>query len=143
MSQPKLDKPTLLKTVMGLIAMGDVDLLEEQRVISLLGAPIDFERICRLAQLLSELFRDFDYTRSPEFERSVEGKSPAFVDMKKKFAREPVKASEHRERYKKGLSDLLENQSAYELTPISLHDQLDEIRRLIYEIENPDITPAN
>ncbi len=91
----------------------------------------------RMAEIVSDLFEAFDYSRSPEFLRSVAGKSAEFIAMKQRLIT-PMKRAEIQKRLGRALEKVWNCDDVFELVEPSRHAQIKELRNLLSEVSNLD-----
>jgi len=130
-SQPKQNDERVAILV-GLKRINDLDLIETSQVYRETGfKDDDRDRVRRIADIIGLLYDDFDYMQSPEFCRTTQGKSAAFVAMKKKLFT-PVKQKEARFRFSRGLERMPDTIADLRvLLPQDKHSLLDELAALI------------
>jgi hypothetical protein len=97
----------------------------------------DVPLVKRMAAIIDELFDTFDYARSPEFLRLVEGKSAKVRAMRLKMIT-PQRRTEMRKRLGAALSKVLESDEALELVEPARHERIKELRNLLLEVSNPN-----
>ena len=90
-----------------------------------------------LAAITSELFDTFDYAKSPEFLRSLEGKSEAFRAMKLKLIT-PERQTEMRKRLGDALVGVIDSDEILVLIEPVRWERIKELRNLLMEVSNPD-----
>lgn len=101
----------------------------------------DVPLVRRMAQIVKGLYDGFDYASSPEFIKSVEGKSEAFRAMRLKLL-SPAKKTELRKRFGDELARILESPGIYDLVRPSEHERLKELRALLLEVSNEQGAPV-
>lgn len=97
----------------------------------------DIPLVRRIAAITSELFDAFDYSKSPEFVRSLEGKSEAFRAMKLKLIT-PQRRTEMRKRLGDALARVIDSDEVLELIEPGRWERIKELRNLLTEVSNPD-----
>lgn len=78
---------------------------------------------------ISQILRSYDYLKSPEFLRSIDGKSEQFVAMKRKLESDPTRRAHHAKRFEVALCNLPTSSEAYDLLSVDAHVHLNAIRR--------------
>ena len=138
-----LSKSCLAKFLVGLVETNDADLVDDDSILSIdVCAVNDRSAIRQLGNNIELLYREFDYTASPEFIATTEGKSDEYVAMLKKRLRDPEKRVQHRETYAQSIASMLSDDRVYELTAPNHHKILDDLRAGFKLVENPDVTNA-
>ena len=134
-----LSKTQLTKFLIGLVAVNDADLVDDDSILSPeICAADDRVVIRRLRDMTQNLYRDFDYLASPEFAAEASGKSDAYHRMLTKRCSDPERQREHRKNYAVAMSTLLSSSRAYELTSPDGHKILDELRSGFASLANPE-----
>lgn len=110
-------------------------LLEEPAVLEETCLPRDLSIVIQMSAIISRLLDTFDYSRSPEFLRSVEGKSPEFLAMKLRMIT-PIRRTEVRKRLGDALANVLKSNAAFELVDEPRHKLLEELRTLLFQVSN-------
>lgn len=118
--------------LVGLKRINDLDLIDDSRVFSEIGfKETDRNLVSRIAELISILYDEFDYFNSNDFQKSIQGKSPSFIAMKKKLLT-PARLREKRLEFSRELEKLPGSLiAACELSPTSQHSLLRELCELI------------
>ena len=133
-----ITKRQLLQAVVGLIEVNDYQLLSHRPALGEIAHPDDFELVGRIARTVKSLYDDFDYTESPEFLRSIEGKSDRFAEMKRRLASDPQRRAEQRDRLAEALVELPDTTRLLALVPQRRRVEVDEITRWLSALRNPD-----
>src|SRR5512145_1385990 len=116
-----LSKAGLLRFLMDLAAVNDLDLVEDDALLSVeVCAESDRAAVREAAQILRFLRREFSYTLSPEFEASVVGRSAAYAAMRAKLVSEPTKRAALRRRFDETLSNLPSSDEVFQLLPLPI-----------------------
>ena len=130
-------KPNAVNVVLSLITANDRDSLRDLNVLKTIGHEADWPRIEEAATLLDSIWKGFDYTKSPEFEERLRGKSESIVAMSIKFAGSPERAKEARDRFE-GLLAARDNQDELlRLLPVEQHEALRRVLVLLKPDELP------
>jgi hypothetical protein len=133
-----LTKQQLISCIIGLKETNDLQVLDATGFLD--------EEICyaddvplvkRMAAIIDELFDAFDYAKSPEFLRLVDGKSAEVRAMRLKMLT-PVRRKEMRKRLGDALAKVLESDEVLELVESVKHERIKELRNLLLEVSNPD-----
>lgn len=134
-----LSRVRLIKTLVDIASVKDIPILKDDRNLPKeICHPEDRETVRRMASIIDELLRDFEYLHSPEFEEEISGKSPALIEMKQRLADEPVRRREHRKRFERALGDVLSCEEVFRLIPHDRHDQVKNLIGLAGALRNPD-----
>lgn len=134
-----LKKPELLKLLVALIRMKDSHVLStDEGLTGEVCSPEDRAIVRDLRGLLTPIRRFYEYTESPEFSMSLEGKSPQVQSMMRKLASDPAKKRQQLERLDRALEELLTSGDVFQLVREEEHDNLREIVRLVGTLSNPD-----
>jgi len=124
----------VLALVVSLVRAGDVELLAGDGILEPL-CPIKFRANVRAAAIsLRGIYEEFSYTQSPEFLRSVSGKTESYRVLAAKLSSEPSKAAANKERLLVGLRELLHDDTAFQLVPENQHEQLSKARVAFAEV---------
>jgi hypothetical protein len=133
-----LSRAELLKLLVALIRMNDSQVLStDEGLPPDVSAPEDRKKVRDLRGLLIAIRRFFDYTESPEFLESIEGKSDAVGAMRRKLASHPMRKKEYLDRLDTALESLLTSRDAYRLVAAKRHGDVDGIRRILSSLSNP------
>ena len=97
----------------------------------------DVPLVLRMSTIIDELFDTFDYAKSPEFLRLVEGKSAEVRAMRLKMIT-PIRRTEMRKRLGAVLAKVMESDEVVELVEPTRHERIKELRNLLLEVSNPD-----
>lgn len=132
-----LSKADLLKLLVALIRMSDSHVLStDEGLPAEVCAPGDRDKVRHLRGLLIPIRRFFDYTESPEFLESIEGKSDTASALRRKLASDPVKKKEQLARLDRSLESLLTSSDAFRLVRARDHGTLQEIQRILSSLSN-------
>ncbi len=133
-----LNKQQLIGMLVGLTRVNDIDLVNDQSVLSH-EVCLDGDRslVRRMAEIVSELYETFDYSRSPEFLRSIEGRSVEVRAMRERLLT-PIKRAEIQTRLGQALEKVWESDEVFELIEPSRQERVKELRNLLCEVSNPD-----
>ena len=133
-----LAKSELARFLIGLVTANDADLIDEDSVLSPdICAAVDRDAVRQLRDMIQDLYRDFDYLDSPEFDALARDKSADYVNMLKRRWMEPKRRTEQRNNFADALAFVLSDDRVYELTPPDRHRILDEIRNGFAVVANP------
>ncbi len=132
-----LSKQQLIGLLVGLKRVNDIELINDQAVLSN-EVCLDGDRglVRRMAFIVNELYETFDYSRSPEFLRSTEGKSAEFKAMRQRLLT-PTKRIEVQRRLGHALERVWESDEVFELIEPSRLGRIKELRNLLCEVSNP------
>ena len=134
-----LKKPELLKLLVALIRMNDSHVLStDEGLTGEACSPEDRVIVRDLCELLIPIRRFYEYTRSPEFTKSLEGKSPQVQSMMRKLASDPAKKKQQLERLDRALEELLTSGDVFQLVSEEGHENIREIVRRVGTLSNPD-----
>jgi hypothetical protein len=97
----------------------------------------DIPLVLRMSAIIDELFDTFDYVKSPEFARLVEGKSAEVRAMRLKLIT-PQRRREVRQRLGMALVKVMESNEVLDLLDPIRHERIKELRNLLLEVSNPD-----
>jgi hypothetical protein len=124
--------------IIGLKRVNDADLIDDPTVFNAeVCEADDMPLVRRMAAIVVELFDTFDYAKSPEFQRMVEGKSVEIRAMRLKML-SPVRRKEMRKRFGEALARVLESDEILELLEPARHERIKELRNLLMEVSNPN-----
>lgn len=118
--------------------MNDYDLLNEETVLREMADALDFDRVKHIARIIKSFRDGFDYTLSSEFAASIEGKSSAYVEMKKRLLQDANRRAEMMERFDRLLVELPGTTELRALVPRSKQSDLDELIRSLDSLRNPE-----
>ena len=104
-----------LDVVIAMVAAGDAAVLDDERVLRELGSPECWPLVLQAAEVVAQCWRSFDYSRSPEFKRSIEGRSPSYTRMATRLT--AGRAKEHQRRLEVAIGDRNEAELARLLPP--------------------------
>ncbi len=79
-----------------------------------------------LERLFSRLLNSHRYSHAPEFLKTLQGKSPAYIKMASRFA--DGKSRVKREELSGKLRELLDSKDAFDLIPFTEHEALERVR---------------
>lgn len=133
-----LSRSKLMKLLVDIASVNDVPILREDRNLpDEICAKEDRQTVRRMAELVADLVRNFDYERSAEFEEAIAGKSNAVATMKRRLASDPVKRFEQRKRLEHALGDVLSSDMAFMLVPREQHAVVRSLIELASRLRNP------
>ena len=133
-----LTKQQLISCIIGFKETNNLQVLDDPRFLD--------EEICyrgdiplvrRMAVIVDEVLETFDYAKSPEFLRLVEGKSAEVRAMRLKMIT-PTRRMQTHKRLGDGLAKVLESGEVLELVELAQHERIKELRNLLLEVSNPD-----
>jgi hypothetical protein len=128
----------VLAMIVGLVSCSDGDLLDDGRITTGLAVREEWPAVRQAGVLVQGLMKDFNYAASPEFDRSVAGRSESYRAMKASIMSDPVNRKELKKRFLDALSRALSSDDIYQLLPESKHAEVREVVRLILSLSNPD-----
>jgi hypothetical protein len=123
-------KHELLNMVVYLVAVGDPELIDNRRCFPCMKG--DHPTWQHLRDVFVRLLVDYDYSKSPEFQDTLVGKSPAYVRVATRLARE--KSKKRRHELSELLCNLLDTDDAFDLIPVSLHDAVREAKSRVLDL---------
>lgn len=133
-----LNKQQLICMLVGLTRVSDIDLVNDKAVLSHEVCLVsDQSSVRRMAAIVSELYDTFDYSQSPEFIRSIEGKSPEFRAMRQRMLT-PMMRTELRSRLGRALEKVLDSEEVLDLIELRRQELIKELRTLLRNLSNPD-----
>lgn len=95
----------------------------------------DIPLVRRMSTIINELFDSFDYSKSPEFIRSLSGKSAEFRAMKLRLIT-PMRRTETRKRLGDALAHFADSDAVLDLIEDNRHERIKELRSLLTEVSN-------
>ncbi len=119
----------VLKMLVGLKEVGDLDIVSSDAVLSSACNAEHRSAVLAMAELVEQLLKGFDYEKSPEFQRKVSGKSADVQSMYRKML-SPDRLKRLAERFGISLTVLPVSNDAYDLVPAEYHDALDRLKLL-------------
>jgi hypothetical protein len=125
----------ILKMLVGLHEVGDLDLITKETVLSSICKTDDQPKVLAMATIVQQLMGAFDYENSPEFSAAIDGKSAAFQAMQRKLLT-PDKLEKLRTKFADALAELLVSAEVYKLLPSSGHASLDKLKTLASSIQS-------
>ena len=132
-----LTKRQLLDMLVGLTRANDISLVDDPKVMTrevCLEGDLPLVRL--MATITSELYTTFNYANSPEFLRSVSGKTEAVRAMRLKSIT-PQRRTEMQKRFGDALVQIMESDEILDLVESSRHERIKELRALLLEVFNP------
>lgn len=82
-----------------------------------------------MAEIIGELYDEFDYANCPEFLQRVDGKSEQVKSMHLKLL-DKEKQKEAKRRLGHSISMILESDEAYQLIAVTYHERLARLKEL-------------
>lgn len=135
-------KQQLINGLIGLTETNDLQVLDVPGFLSCEFCEAgDVPLVRRMAQIVKGLSDGFDYASSPEFIKSVEGKSETVRAMRLKLLT-AAKKTELRKRFGDSLARILESPEIYDLVKPSEHERLKELQALLIEVSNEKGVPV-
>ncbi len=132
---------TKQQLITGIVALVETNDLQALKVPGFLVPEFchagDVPLVMRMAAVVSGLFDTFDYAKSPEFLRLVEGKSAEVRAMRLKMIT-PQRRTEIRKRLGDVLAKVMEADEVLELVEPTRHERIKELRNLLLEVSNLD-----
>lgn len=125
----------VLKMLVGLKEVGDLDIVSSDAVLSSTCRNEDRPTVLAMAAIVEQLLDVFDYEESPEFQSKINGKSDDVQAMHRKLL-SPDRRKKLLTRFGKALTELLVSEEAFDLVPSENHDRLSELRALASRISN-------
>jgi hypothetical protein len=123
--------------LVGLTRVNDISLVDDPKVMSReVCLDGDIPLIRRMSTITNELYTTFNYEKSPEFLRSVTGKSELVRAMRLKFLT-PQRRAEMHKRFGDALVRVMESDDILDLVESSRHERIKELRGLLLEVSNP------
>jgi hypothetical protein len=130
-----LTKQKVLHLILALLKGGDGELLRNGSVLSREScSDVDKEKIVEIGRLIEEIYSSYDYLLSPEFSKLVAGKSDKYYEMKMNIESNALNKKKHKEEFFSAIRELLRNKSIYDLVAISDHGKVNEVLRLLSEL---------
>ena len=119
-----LTKRQLISCIVGFKETNNLQVLDEpgfldEEIVFADDVPL----VRRMATITNELYDAFDYAKSPEFLRSIEGKSEAVRAMRLKLIT-PQRRAEMRKRFGDALTRIMESDEVFDLVEPSRHEQI-------------------
>ena len=99
----------------------------------------DAPLVLRMSAIINELFDTFDYSKSPEFLRSLNGKTAEFRAMKLRLIT-PARRADMLKRFGDALVRVRESDAVFELLESTRHERIKELRALLSEVSNEDVS---
>lgn len=124
-----LNAGDVLKMLVGLKEVGDLDIVSSDAVLSSACSAKDRPTVLAMAELVEQLLEGFDYEKSPEFKRKLSGKSEDVQAMHRKLL-SAERLKRLTERFGSSLTVLLVSNDAYDLVPVDHHAALDRLKML-------------
>ena len=127
-------KADLLRLLVGLRQVNDLDLIEDPSVLALIDGDSLRSIARRLAVVIDHIHTDFRYERSPEFLAKVEGKSDQVREMHVRILKSKSQ-DKMGQRLASSLVAILDSDEAYRLVAAENHHLLDELKELALSIQ--------
>jgi len=128
-----LTRDQLLKMLVGLRKVNDIDLVDVDEVLRVSCRESDRKTVRSMAAAIDSIYGSFDYTKSPEFESKLQGKSNAVREMQLRLLNSEKRADALR-RLADAITSVLHGDDAYQLVARNQHHHLDELRTLAMSI---------
>lgn len=133
-----LNKNELIKLLLFFIRVNDTQVVSDSELITKDVCLQDELSILNEIMIhLIDIRERFDYSKSPEFENQIIGKSNEFIEMKKKINNKPIKKIENLKRLDSALESLIYSKEAYDLIEYNSHKKLKRIVEQIQSLSNP------
>jgi len=137
-SESMLSKKQVLHMIVGLIEVSDYSLIEQGNILSVdVCSESDIEKIKELASLVNDLYSNFDYASSIEFQRSLDGKSESYKNMKLNMINKPASKQKYLTLFGESICELGEDKRVDGLIGEDQKSTLTRARELVLQIENP------
>jgi hypothetical protein len=130
-----LSRSQVLNMLVGLKEVGDLELVDQDVILSKATAPSAFPLVRSMAAIIRQLFDAFDYEQSPEFENKSVNKSPEVQQMLRRLLT-PENRKAARLRLAEALSSVLDSNAAFDLVSLDKHALLLELRMLAGQLPN-------
>jgi hypothetical protein len=114
--------------IVALLQAGDIDLLDNDILLSKACAPKHHAAIRRTASLIHDIHSNCNFTDSPQFLRESASKSTAYISMATRLQDAPVKRKEFRARLLDSFLRIVEDDEIFTLAAERYHAQLFEAR---------------
>ncbi|MEO0575471.1 MAG: hypothetical protein AAF004_08405 [Pseudomonadota bacterium] len=123
-----LTKQKVLHLVLTLLKGGDMELLRDGSVFKgeSCGAN-DKEKIQKIGLRIAEFYFSYDYFLSPDFSKTIEGKSEMYRDKKVNIESSALKRQEHNDLFMSAIRELQISNKIYGLLPRSDHEKIKEL----------------
>jgi hypothetical protein len=128
-----LNRIQLLKMLVGLQRVNDLDLVGDEAVFRQAVRDSDRETFRDMADVLSKIYGGFDYTKSPEFLAKLDGKFELVKAAQVRFFN-AEKRSDALRRLGVSIVSLFDSDDAYRLVAPEQHHLLDKLRTLTLSI---------
>lgn len=125
-----MKKSKLISLIVMCIKGGEFDLISNG---NLLGKDEKKKKI-KLAHYMNDLYKKFDYTKSPEFLKMIDGKSLKYIEMKKKIELKPTKRKKNNLKFIDALREVETDDDIYNILDEKEYCKIDEIRKILKEI---------
>lgn len=122
-----LTRDQVLKMLVGLRKVNDIDLVNVDEVLRASCRESDRNAVRSMAAAIDSIYGSFDYTKSPEFESKIDGKSNAVREMHIRLLNSEKRA-DALHRLGNAITSLLHGDDAYQLVAQDQHHLLDELR---------------
>jgi hypothetical protein len=132
-----LTKQKLLQVLLGLKETNSTHAIHEPEFLTEICVEGDAPLVLRMFAIVNEMVDAFDYTKSPEFLRSVGGKSSEVRAMRLKLIN-PVRKKELRKRFREAMDNVLQSDEILDLVEPVRVERIKELRNLLCEVSNPN-----
>lgn len=132
-------KQYVLDLFVFLVEENDLNLLKKVPILNREGfSRIEIETITEIFNLLNELYRSYDFFKSPLFNKSIKNKSSKFIEMKIRMESAPLKVKNNKNIFKLAISDLLLSNELYEYVEEENHLKINRVKSLLSKMPCPD-----
>ena len=128
-----LTKEEMLKMLVGLKEVNDLDLVDGNTVLAASCQDSDRTAVCAMAKIIEDIYESFDYEASPEFIGKLEGKSEQVQTMHRKLL-DQSKRKEAKRRLGESITRILVSDDVFKLVRFKHHDLLVELKELVESI---------
>ena len=123
----QLDPPSLYGVMTALVCGNDGELVDDSACFPCSADTHAFW--CATRDSVDAMWSNFDYLASPEFNDSISGKSPQYVEVAKRMASQ--KSGQHQADFDAALQNAVNSDRIFDLLPASAHSELREILSVI------------
>ncbi len=124
-----LTRAEILKMLVGLKEVNDIDLLMDDDILNASCIESDKPTVRAMATIIDQIYNDFDYESSPEFLQKIEGKSEQVQAMHRRLLNEE-KLKQAGKRLGESLTAILDSEDAFNLVTVAHHDRLEALKEL-------------
>jgi hypothetical protein len=135
-NEHQLSKQQLLGVLVGLKETSNEQVLDEPAFLTReICDRGDIPLVRRMFAIISELVDSFDYSKSPEFVRSLSGKSDEFRAMKLRLFT-PMRRTQTLKRFGDALTNVADSDAVLDLIENNRRERIKELRSLLSEVSN-------